>query len=242
MKSTKKVFVSCLALGMAAALNASAADNAVLFKVHDIVPVKNADGNIVSCDLGATFYNRTANEIVNSAIDLVWHDEVVSDTIDQEARQAKEAQRLNRGRSISRFNTATYNDKDLMLSLKLPPLKPYQQVTLKSKINTDRCFLLLGDVDVQVSNCGASNEATVRQGTVAPSCENLFVYVSPQNPEYYSEFQAISPEEQKAQETSQLEQQRKDIDAAFDQANQELAKLTATLTGSGSNQDSGKAQ
>ncbi len=241
MKSTKKVFVSCLALGMAAALNASAADNAVLFKVHDIVPVKNADGNIVSCDLGATFYNRTANEIVNSAINLVWHDEVVSDTIDQEARQAKEARRLNRGRSISRFNTAAYNDKDLILSLKLPPLKPYQQVTLKSKINTDRCFLLLGDVDVQVSNCGTSNEAAVRQG-VAPSCENLFMYVSPQNPEYYSEFQAIPPKEQKAQETSQLEQQRKDIDAAFDQANQELAKLTATLTGSGSNQDSGKAQ
>ncbi len=242
MKSTKKVFVSCLALGMAAALNASAADNAVLFKVHDIVPVKNADGNIVSCDLGATFYNRTGNEIVNSAIDLIWHDEVVSDTIDQEARQAKEAQRLNRGRSISRYNTATYNEKDLNLSLKLPPLKPYQQVTLKSKINTDRCFLLLGDVDVQVTNCGSSDEASARQGKMSPGCENLFLYVSPQNPEYYSEFQAISPEEQKAQETSQMEQQRKDIDAAFNQANQELAKLTATLTGSGTNQSGGKSE
>lgn len=234
MKSSKKVFVSCLALGLAAALNASAADNAVLFKVHDIVPVKNSDGNIVSCDLGATFYNRTGSEIVNSSIELVWHDEVVSDTIDQEQRQAKEAQRLNRGRSISRYNTATYNERDLNLSLKLPPLKPYQQVTLKSKINTDRCFLLLGDVDVRVANCGTANDMSTRPAKTSPSCENLFLYVSPQNPEYYSEFQAISPDEQKAQETSQMEQQRKELEAAYNQANDELSKLTSTLIGSSS--------
>lgn len=224
MIRANKLMLTVIGLGLAASIGAAhAADSAVLFKIHDVVPVKNADGLVVSCDLGATFYNRTANEISNASLNLVWDDEVVAETIDQEARAQREATRLNTRRSLSRYNTASLNDKSVSLSLKLPPLKPYQQLTLKSKVNTDRCFLLLNEMNINVTNCNSG------EGRNNTGCRDLFRFVSLKNPEYYSEFQVISPDEQKAQEQSQLEQQKQEISAVYDDSIKALNDLTANF-------------
>ena len=75
MNKNAKLFITCLGLGMASYINvAAAASDAILFKIHDVVPVKNADGNVVSCDVGATFYNRTEKEINNASLNLIWAD------------------------------------------------------------------------------------------------------------------------------------------------------------------------
>lgn len=218
MNKNAKLFAACLGFGMASYINAAAAAaDAVLFKIHDIVPVKNADGNVTSCDVGATFYNRTANEIANASLNLIWADEVVADAINQEERNAKEAQRLNR-RTVARYNTATYNSRNVSMSLRLPPLKPYQQVTLKSKVVTDRCFLLLNDMEIEVTNCGTSADAgkgSVSARNAAAVCSNLFRFVSPKSPEYYSEFRPISVDEQNAQEQSQSDQQKQEINNLY---------------------------
>ena len=197
MSRAKKMLARCLGIGLASYIGAAAAaENGVLFKIHDIVPVKNADGIVVSCDLGATFYNRTGAEVSNAALTLVWSDEVVADAINQEERKAREARRTNR-RNTPRYNTASYNSKDISLNLRLPPIKPHQQISLKSKVMTDRCFLLLNDMEVTVTKCGtaASNEELSKIG-----CDNLFRFVSPKSPEYYSEFKEVSPDELAAQE------------------------------------------
>ena len=218
MNKNAKLFAACLGLGMASCINAAAAAaDAVLFKIHDIVPVKNADGNVVSCDVGATFYNRTANEVTNASLNLIWADEVVADAINQEERNAKEAQRLNR-RNVARYNTATYNDRNVTMSLRLPPLKPYQQVTLKSKVVTDRCFLLLNDMEIEVTNCGTSadtGKSGVSSRAAAAACSNLFRFVGPKSPEYYSEFRPVSAEEQNAQEQNQSDQQKQEINSLY---------------------------
>ena len=90
-----------------------------------------------------------------------------------------------------------YNTKDITLDLKLPPIKSHQQVFLKAKVVTDRCFLLLNDVNVNVKKCGtaSSDENLSKIG-----CENLFRFISPKSEEYYSEFKEISPNELLAQE------------------------------------------
>ena len=197
MIKAKKILAYCLGIGFASYVGvAAAADEGVLFKIHDIVPVKNADGIVVSCELGATFYNRTESEISNAALTLSWADEVVAEAINQEERNAREARRTSR-RNTPRYNTASYNTKDIALDLRLPPIKPHQQVSLKAKVVTDRCFLLLNDVNMDVTKCGtaSSDEKLSKIG-----CENLFRFVSPKSEEYYSEFKEISPEQMLAQE------------------------------------------
>ena len=67
----------------------------VLFKIHDIVPEKNADGKVLYCNIGATFFNNTTMDLTNVALTLRWNDEVIGETIDQEERAAKEQQRTN---------------------------------------------------------------------------------------------------------------------------------------------------
>lgn len=228
MKRANKLLIQCLSIGLASYIGvAEAAENAVLFKIHDIVPVKDNNGNVVSCDLGATFYNRTATEVSNAAINLVWQDEVVSDAIDEEDRANQESLRLSR-RNLSRYNTATYSDKNVMLNLKLPPLKPYQQVTLKSKVNTDRCFLLLNDMEVEVLNC--NNGGTAAGIGSNASCDNLFRFVSVKNPEYYTEFQVISPEEQKQQEMTKFEEEKREIDSAYNAAMDSINQLIVSFS------------
>ncbi len=213
MTDKSKLFLACLGVGMASYIGAAAAaSDAVLFKIHDIVPVKNADGNVTSCEVGATFYNRTASEISNAALNLVWADEVVADAINQEERNAKEAQRTGR-RNLPRYNTATYNSRNINMSLRLPPLKPYQQVTLKSKVATDRCFLLLNDMEVNVTKCGTA--ASDSKGSSKNNCDNLFRFIGPKSPEYYSEFKAVSADEQAVQDQGIADKQKQEINNLY---------------------------
>ncbi len=231
MNKNAKLFITCLGLGMASYINAAAAaSDAILFKIHDVVPVKNADGNVVSCDVGATFYNRTDNEVSNAALNLIWADEVVADAINQEERNAREARRQNR--RTSRYNTATYNSRNVTMSLRLPPMKPYQQVTLKSKITTDRCFLLLNDMEIDVTNCGTAGEGKTVSGRVNNNCKNLFRYISPKNAEYYSEFKPVSSEEQSAQEQSESDQQKQEINNLYKEAINSISALSKMMSSS----------
>lgn len=233
MTKTNKLLLCALSCGLVSFIgNVSAAEDTVLFKVHDIVPVKNADGNVVSCDIGATFYNRTANEIKNASLNLVWTDEVIGEAINQEERSAKEAQRANR-RNIPRYNTASYTDKSIVLKLRLPPLKSYQQITLKSKVNTNRCFLLLNDMEIDVLNCGNSSgdKNTKSPSFVQSNCDGLFTYISPASPEYYNDFQAISVAEQTAQEDTLLQSKKDALNSAYQDALKQLDEVNKTLDG-----------
>lgn len=234
MIKANKLLARCLGLGLVSCVGvAQAADDAVLFKIHDIVANKNADGLVVSCDLGATFYNRTDSEIANAAVRLIWKDDVVADAIEREQREAAEASRLSR--RSSRYNTSTYNKDNVTLNLKLPPIKARQQVTLKSKITSDRCYLLLNDMEVEVTNCGMKTEAAAKGKAMAAvnarsgACNNLFRFVSVKNPEYYTSFQDITYEEQAEQKRSLYEQQVQEIDKAYNEASDAVASLTNNL-------------
>ena len=80
----------------------------VLFKIHDIVPEKDADGKVLYCNIGATFFNNTTVDLNNIALTLGWSDEVIGETIDQEERAAKEQQRTNSRAARSRYSTSGF--------------------------------------------------------------------------------------------------------------------------------------
>ena len=187
----------------------------VLFKIHDIVPEKNADGKVLYCNIGATFFNNTTMNLTNVALTLRWNDEVIGETIDQEERAAKEQQRTNSRAARSRYSTSGFTSKTINLPLKLPPLKAKQQVSLKTKVDTDRCFLLLNDMDINVNNCGTASMSgkVSRQG-----CNNLFRYVSPAGAEYYTEFKEISPDQQAAIEDAALDAEQRELEQFYNEA------------------------
>lgn len=231
MNKNAKLFITCLGVGMASYINmASAASDGVLFKIHDIVPVKNPDGKVTSCEVGATFYNRTDKEISNAQLKLIWADEVVADAINQEERNVREAKKQNL-RNLPRYNTATYNSRDVTLDLRLPTMKPYQQVTLKSKIATDRCFLLLNDMDIDVTNCGTAAEGD-KSGRMSSACDNLFRYIGPRNEEYYSEFKPISLDQQNAQEQSESDKKKQEINTLYKETVANITGLSQRLAAS----------
>lgn len=216
MKTSVRYLMGTLAVGaMLSANNVWAQTNEseeageVLFKVHDIIPEKDADGNVVYCNMGATFFNRTKQNITNAALKLVWLDEVVSDVIDQEERAEKEAQRINSKQARNRYPTSSITDENIEASLKLPQIKANQQVSLKTKVDTDRCFLLLNDMDVEVVNCGTAGAGAGVANR--QSCNNLFRFVSPKMPEYYTEFKEISLEEQLKNEAEEVVKGEKEV-------------------------------
>lgn len=185
----------------------------VLFKIHDVVPEKNADGKVLYCNVGATFFNRTNIDLANVALTLKWNDDVIGEIIDQEERAAREQERTNPRASRSRYTTAGTTGRTVSTSIKLPPLKSMQQVSLKTKVDTDRCFILLNDMDITVNNCGT---ATINGRVSQQGCNNLFQYVSPKMAEYYMEFKEVSPEEQAAIEDAEMDDMQKEINASFD--------------------------
>lgn len=214
MNRKAKIWMQVLSLGMILTAGAAyAAEEVVLFKIHDVVPEKDANGKVLYCNVGATFFNRTKMDIANASLTLKWSDDVIGEAIDQEERAEKEQKRVNPRAERSRYTTAGFTGKTINTSLKLPPMKSNQQVTLKTKVDTDRCFLLLNDMDINVNNCGTASmsDKISRQG-----CGNLFRYISPKMAEYYMEFKEISPEEQLALEESELEGVQKDLIKVFD--------------------------
>ena len=184
----------------------------VMFKIHDVIPEKDVDGKVLYCNIGATFFNNTKINISNAALTLSWEDEVISETIDQEERAEKEMKRRNANAPRSRYSTAGFTSSSIRASLKLPPLKVGQQVSLKTKVDTDRCFLLLNDMDINVNSCGTAG----MDGKVSrKGCKDLFRYVSPKMEEYYVEFKEVSPAEERALEDSELDAVRKEMDAVY---------------------------
>ncbi len=237
MKKSRLLFFKVLSLGLILGSGVARAENelnplanGILFKIHDVVPVKNSSGLITSCDFGATFYNRTADAISDAQINLTWEDEVIDDAINYERREAKEALRSKRT-NVSRYNTSTYNTVGVSMPLRLPPLKSNQQVTLKSKINTDRCFLLMNDVDVKVVSCRiiSSSDKKGVNSSNSKACEDLFRFVSDKNPEYYSEFKEISLEEENMREKNAFEKQKEELNAIYGDVANTLNTLASSL-------------
>lgn len=201
MSGNNKIFMGFMALALAAGVGSAArAEDRVLFKIHDIVPIKNADGNVVSCEMGATFYNRSSKDFLNAALTLVWADDVVAETINQEERNSRE-NKYSSKKKTPRYGTATYDSGTISHNLRLPSLKAKQQLTLKSKIATDKCFLLLNDMEINVTDCSLSDLEN------SSACNNMFRFIGPKNAEYYSEFKQISPEEEEKQRILQKEKQ-----------------------------------
>ena len=204
-------------------------ENAILFKIHDIVPVKNSDGEVIGCDYNTTLYNRSNMSLQGATIDLSWQDEAITEVIDQEKKEdAKQNKRsMGRARSTTERNT----DKTISGLVEVPAIKPLKQVMVQSRINTDRCFLLIDTPKVDIRNCTAETaqgrSTSDSRGRGGKSCSELFQYVSPEDAQYYLEFKAVTVDQEAEEREAKKAKEKSEIDGLYQKG---VAAIDATGT------------
>lgn len=211
---------------------------AVLFKIHDVKPLRDRDGNVTDCEFGVTFYNRTNSDVNKIAMDLTWTDEVVGNVIQMEKNAdmlKKQRENYNNNQGIfstPQSETEALTPVSLTASLKVPDLQPYRQISLKSKIKTDRCFLMLNQPVFKFSSCNVKNSSAGGVSVQAPgmtACDDLVKYVSAQDPEYYREFKKVSFNEEKKAKVAAQKKQQDELTEIYDQVVSDLSRANDIL-------------
>lgn len=170
--------------------NKNAALGGILFKIHDVIPEKNNDGDVVNCNISLTIYNQTNQNLSNIQFDLIWEDEVIADTILREENAIQNMENNSITTDKMRYTTAKTTTPKISTNIKLPLINAFQQISLKNKVNTDHCFLLINDMDIKLKSCSVvENASSIRE------CKTAFRYITPHDPAYYSEFKEISYED-----------------------------------------------
>ncbi len=208
--------------------------DAVLFKVHDISSVKNTDGDVVACEFKVTFYNRSPKDISGATLLLSWKDRVINGVIDEELKRSDEKNKMNNDGRYVRATSATekVTPIDVNASVDMPAIKAYKQLTLSSRLQSDRCFLLLGNTDFKVSSCSAvDNQSSMAMAGYGNSdCGGLFKFVSSKEPDYYKEFKKISYDEEKAAKRTAQEKDTQEVNKAYGEAVDSLNSASSILS------------
>ncbi len=236
MKIVKKALYSTLMLACVSMLNpaqaqteeATSKPRAVIFKLHEIKPVMDTEGVITNCDFIATFYNRTDDSIRQAKIELGWTDNVSDKyVIDPEAEEQEEVVVSKPFMRSSRNNKQEEKLGDIITTVDMPSLGAYKQVSVKGTVKTEKCFLLLDNLEFKVSSCTivgkdtetktSSRRRSAATKEAAPECANLFEYIDSQNPEYYDEFKNISFSEQERLFADDRKQDISSLESTYEQ-------------------------
>ena len=253
MNMFKNLFYATLSMGVcASALPAATADKndaveeettkprAVLFKIHEIKPLENTEGQITNCDFLVTFYNRTTDSMRQAKIEMGWTDKISERyAIGEDDKPAAEK---TPARSVRDSRNSQQSLGAVTTTVEMPALGSHKQATVRGSVKTEKCFMLLDSLNYNVASCsiigkGDNNSADARRNRVASSrstgeCANLFQYVDSKNPEYYNEFKNISYSEQerllaneKAQDITEMEESYDKIVKNFEKVNSLIAEI-----------------
>ena len=201
---------------------------AILFKLHEIKPVIDTEGQITHCDFMATFYNRTDESLRHAKIEMGWTDNI-SDRFVAEWEKQENTEKNNNKKDVTSSRTTRNVQEtlgEITTSIDVPSLGAHKQATIKGSVKTEKCFALLDSMDFRVVSCGMVGKenpsqnirrraAAVRE--VSAECSNLFEYIDSKNPEYYDEFQNISFSEQERLIESDRLQDVGDLDETYNQ-------------------------
>lgn len=253
MSILKKAWCSTLALAFTGAAFAACAQEAapaedqttkpraILFKVHDIKPVENTEGVVTHCDFLVTFYNRTTDSLRQAKIDMGWTDEITERYLIDEADAQSETSTRTRSTRSSRNAEPVLGE--ITTSVDMPALGAYKQATVKGSVKTEKCFLLLDNLEFNVASCsvigqnaeGDNSSRGSRRTRVAASrnnseCASLFEYVNSKNPEYYDEFKNISYSEQERMLNDEKKQDVSDIEITYDKIIANFEKANSIIS------------
>lgn len=232
MNLNYKIAFTGLALGCIIAANSIAAEpvenvestsdrGAVLFRIENIVPIANKDGLTDQCSFMVTVYNRMNKGLQTADVQLEWLDNIsgkyVIDGDQIQVINSKEA------------------DKRITKDIIIDNVAPHSQKSFAQKVSTDKCYLLLDNLQYTVKSCfleGQSVQYKDGKAVTENGCNNNFNYIDSKNPEYYSEFKDVPAsvlekqiEEEKERELSKINTDVDYIMQTLDKATKELEKI-----------------
>lgn len=197
----------------------------VIYKIHDISPVKE-DNKVVSCDFSITFFNRSPEMVSNLSLNFSWLDEVV----DNQIKAEKQEKVFDANGRIAGYNgkskTEQFTAKKISVDVAVPPLGSAKQISIKSNIKTDRCFLLMQKPKLMVQNCRYGS--TQSEGT-AGICKGMFRYISPEQGDYYNEFKPISYDQEKQEQEDLAKKEKQELDNIYENALNSVKRISETL-------------
>ena len=198
----------------------------VIFKIHDITPIEE-NGEVKACYFGVTFFNRTPEMISNLSLNLSWMDDVIAEQIEAEKNEKVYDDKGNVKGYKGQSETEKKTTKKVSALLTIPPLPQGKQISIKSSINTDRCFLLLQKPTIVVESCkyGSDKNNDKKAGV----CQNLFTYVSPNADEYYSKFKQISYAEEVESINNKTEREKREMEKIYNDALSAVNRISQTL-------------
>ncbi len=196
--------------------------DAILFRIENIKPLTNEEGLTDRCSFLVTVYNRMEKKVEKINMDFRWQDaiakkyQIVDDSVEP-VDDPKDA--------------ITY----IMKHIELEDIFPHQQKSFEEIVTTDKCFLLLDQLEYKVNDCIAEGDKiTVKnnQQTKRGSCLDRFNYINTKIPDYYSEYIDTpdsvleqQAEEAKAHELAGVEEVYKKSLADLEEVSLELDKI-----------------
>lgn len=206
-------------------------NDAVIFKIHDIVPVSK-EGVVTGCDFTVTLYNRTAVNFRNFTLNLNWRD-----TVDERFKFDSYVKSiLGEGASIQESDLLGEQaaPKPLATAITVNAFGTNKQLSVKSHIDNEKCYLLLTNANYSVAPCDIARNTTSGDKNAVRSdgkeCSAMFQLVDTTNPEYFGEFKNVSVTEIAEQNQQIHSQDLTDIDVVISKIVENLGVSDKTLT------------
>lgn len=205
--------------------------DAVIFKVHEIEPVLE-DGIVTGCDYTVTLYNRTSINFRNFTVNLNWKDPVEERF--QFERYVEGVVGKEEALKHKEFLSKNESTKPMKSEITVNAFGANKQISIKSHIQNEKCYLLLTDAEYTVTPCDIArsiDSASTLGGSIDnKNCTGLFQYVSASNPEYFGQFKDVSASDLALQQQQYETRELTDIDSIIGKIVENLGVSDKTLT------------
>ena len=206
--------------------------DAVIFKVHEIEPVAE-NGVVKGCNFMVTLYNRTTINFRTFTINLNWKDEV-----DERFKFDRYVENIlgvdEAAKQKTLFSSDEPASKPMQTSITVNAFGADKQISLRSYIENEKCYLMLTEAEFSVTPCEiARNMGNIGKMDVSADkqdCTPLFQYVSTDNPEYFKEFKNISLTAENAIRDTEQASELSDIDIVIEKIVNNMGTSDETLT------------
>ncbi|MBP5698298.1 MAG: hypothetical protein J6W96_02075 [Alphaproteobacteria bacterium] len=206
----------------------STRNNAVIFKVHEIDPVMK-DGVVTGCDFSVTLYNRTSINFRSFTLNLEWND-VVDERFrfDNYMAAYLDAEEYSKQKEFIGSDAGAVS---LQTSIAISAFGADKQISIRSHVDSEKCYLMLGNASYRVSPCdivrNIDNMNAV--GINNKECSQLFQFVNTSNPEYFGQFKKLSATEIVAQQDATITNDLADIDVVIKKIVENLGSSDTAL-------------
>lgn len=201
-------------------------DNAVIFKIHDIKPV-DVEGVVTGCDFLLTLYNRTSINFRSFTVNLDWVDEVESAF--KFDKYVESVIGFDEVRKQKEYLGDKFETEPLKAAITVNAFGADTQISVKSHIDSEKCYLLLKEAKFNVTPCDIVRSIDNMATSASQDCTNLFQMVDTSNPEYFGQFKSISATELAMRNRESESRELSDIDLVINKIVENIGTSGDTL-------------